>query len=911
MKRRLLTVLLSAPLFTVTFAALYAHPASAATSSGGIDGGGFQNVVAVDPHGTGIVISGADVSGFQVGSNNGTSFSPRNKAATTSGDLSVATIKFATKSNMVYAGTGSGLSGSGFWVSSDGGQTWTSTGTGDPQPNFSGINLDGFNFRSTGNLIALDESTNPPTIYAATYDLGVMRSTDGGNTWSVIGLAGKYLRGIAIDPLNPAVVYAASYNDGVYLSTKANQSCINPCALFGSSAMAGSPLFPEELLTLGNPSNPTVLYVAAAANTGAGALGGIYKYSGGAWSLIDGDAGTLSRNSVWFGIDGYISNDGRHHLVVGCHDVCQADSGAWGTLYEDVYRSDDEGHTWTSLVLPPTLVNNEEGGPGGPQWWEALPSGFPQYMLGQSNFGVSHIAIDPTDHKRYFVSGNSGVWRTDDGGLNWYPCVRGMMVSQAQAVAVDPNQPGRVYTAVFDWRLLYSTDHGVTEQRSMPAGAGDWGTAVAVDPVSSRVYLATGLPDPTTSGDLFSADAATMTWQSEGLGAVDGGRRADGIAVDEVSGQPVVIASVVGSGIWREAGGSWGTKPVLANSSFAGGVPAVTWVHGSNLVYVYDRNSGLWLSKDYGKTWGAAPIWATKTVNPMSGYVSADPTLPSRVYVSVDSGLYRIDNADATPQVTALSLPNPGAVTVDKTGVVWVAGVQGTMQTGKLYRSTDQGLSWPSFDDDFFRNVAGWPSEIAVGPDGYQYMASLYNAMVVGSPVHAQGIPTVTGLNPSSGAITGGTQVTITGTNFTGATEVNFGRVPAAGFTVVSPTQITATSPPGLTLGAVDATVTTANATSAPALPDLFTYAITPTLTAVTPLSGSTDGGTTVTITGATFTGATTVKFGTVNATSFTVLTDWKISAVSPAHATGTVDITVSGPGGISPTSAADHFTYL
>ena len=41
-----------------------------------------------------------------------------------------------------------------------------------------------------------------------------------------------------------------------------------------------------------------------------------------------------------------------------------------------------------------------------------------------------------------------------------------------------------------------------------------------------------------------------------------------------------------------------------------------------------------------------------------------------------------------------------------------------------------------------------------MGPDGYQYMASLYNAMVVGSPVHAQAIPTVTGLNPSSGAIT-------------------------------------------------------------------------------------------------------------------------------------------------------------
>jgi hypothetical protein len=898
-------------MFTVVMVTFSAAPAAASSSSGGIDGGGFQNVVAVDPHGSGIVISGADVSGFQVGSGNGTRFSPRNQAATQSGDLSVATIKFATRSNAIYAGTGSGNSGSDFWTSLDGGQTWTKTGEGSPQPNFSGINLDHFNFRSTGNLLALDESQSPPIIYAASYDEGVMRSSDGGNTWTVIGLAGKYLRGIAIDPNNPAIVYVASYDDGVYVSTDANGDCTSSCELFGSTAMSGSPLYPEELLTLGTSTSPTVLYAAAAANTDTGTLGGIYKYSAGTWSLIDGDAGTLSRNSVWFAIDGYISADGRRHLVVGCHDVCQADTGSWGTLYEDVYRSDDEGHTWTSLILPPSVIqSNQEGGPGGPQWWEALPSGFPQYMLGQSGFGVSQIAVDPSDRQRYFVSGNSGVWRTDNAGLTWYPCVSGMMVTQAQSVAVDPNQPGRVYTAVFDWRLLYSTDHGATSVRSLPPGAGDWGTSVAVDPVNSRVYLATGEPDPTTSGDLFSADAATMTWKSEGLGAADGGKRADGIAVDEVSGQPVVVASVVGSGIWREQAGSWGTKPVLANASFGGGVPTVSWIHGSNLVYVYDRNSGLWLSKDYGKTWGTQPIWAVKTIAPLSGYIAADPTDPSRVYASVDTGLFRIDDADGVPVVTAISLPSPGAVTVDQSGAVWVAGVQNTLATGKLYRSTDQGGTWPSFDDDYYRNIAGWPSEIAVGSDGYQYVASLYNAMVVGAPVNAQGIPSVTGVSPASGSIAGGTSVTIAGTNFTGATEVNFGRVAAAGFTVVGSTKIVATSPPGLALGPADIGVTTANATSAPTAADLFTYAVTPTVTGVAPSSGSTGGGTAVLITGSTLLGATDVKFGTVSATSFTVVSDWKISAVTPPRVAGTVDVTVTGPGGTSLTSPTDQYTY-
>ncbi len=53
----------------------------------------------------------------------------------------------------------------------------------------------------------------------------------------------------------------------------------------------------------------------------------------------------------------------------------------------------------------------------------------------------------------------------------------------------------------------------------------------------------------------------------------------------------------------------------------------------------------------------------------------------------------------------------------------------------------------------------------------------------------------VTVVAPNSGPVSGGQPVTVTGTNFTGATKVLFGTTPAAGFTVDSPTQITATTP--------------------------------------------------------------------------------------------------------------------
>jgi hypothetical protein len=83
--------------------------------------------------------------------------------------------------------------------------------------------------------------------------------------------------------------------------------------------------------------------------------------------------------------------------------------------------------------------------------------------------------------------------------------------------------------------------------------------------------------------------------------------------------------------------------------------------------------------------------------------------------------------------------------------------------------------------------------------------------------------PTVTGINPSSGPVTGGTSVTITGSKFTGATAVKFGANNATAFTVDSDTQITAISPAGVA-GVVDVTVTTASGTSAIGASDQFTY---------------------------------------------------------------------------------------
>jgi hypothetical protein len=84
-----------------------------------------------------------------------------------------------------------------------------------------------------------------------------------------------------------------------------------------------------------------------------------------------------------------------------------------------------------------------------------------------------------------------------------------------------------------------------------------------------------------------------------------------------------------------------------------------------------------------------------------------------------------------------------------------------------------------------------------------------------------------------------------------------------------------------------------------------------PVITNVSPASGPTAGGTVVTITGNFFTGATSVKFGTTAATSFTVNSGTSITATAPAGTLGTVDIFITTPLGTSTVTPSGKFTYI
>jgi len=141
-----------------------------------------------------------------------------------------------------------------------------------------------------------------------------------------------------------------------------------------------------------------------------------------------------------------------------------------------------------------------------------------------------------------------------------------------------------------------------------------------------------------------------------------------------------------------------------------------------------------------------------------------------------------------------------------------------------------------------------------------------------------------------------GKTIEILGQGFTGTTRVTFNGTTAS-FSVVSNTYLIATVPAGATSGLIAVTTPGGN------LKSNRRFLVVPSLTSFDPTSGPV--GTPVTLTGASFTGARSVKFGGVSAT-FTVDSDVQISTTVPVGAV-TGRITVTTPGGTA--ASATSFT--
>jgi hypothetical protein len=391
----------------------------------------------------------------------------------------------------------------------------------------------------------------------------------------------------------------------------------------------------------------------------------------------------------------------------------------------------------------------------------------------------------------------------------------------------------------------------------------------------------------------FGGTAASFTVNSDGDITATAPTRAAGTVDVTVTGPTGTSATSFADQY------SYDSPPTLTSVSPTAGPAA-----GGNTVVIRGTNFVSGSTVKFGATASPSVTFVSSTRlsvrAPAHGAVTVDVrvTTPGGTTPLVAADRYSFKPA---PTVTSLS-PNAGSTaggnTVTITGSNFVSGA--TVRFGTVASTSVTFVSSTHLKAKAPAHSAGRVNVTVstVGGTSATSNGSLY----------AYGPPTVTSVSPNGGHTTGGNTVTITGSNFVPGATVTFATTASTSVTYVSGTQLRAKAP-AHAAGTVNVRVATGGGISATSNGSLYAYGA-PTVSSVSPNNGGTAGGNTVTINGTGFVPGATVKFGATASTAVTFVSSTQLKAKAPAHAAGTVNITVSTGGGASAASHASLYAY-
>ncbi|MHC4354652.1 MAG: WD40/YVTN/BNR-like repeat-containing protein, partial [Planctomycetota bacterium] len=300
-----------------------------------------------------------------------------------------------TNGAIIYAGAAEG----GVWKSTDFGQSWV------PLMQYEDAIAVGSLAIDPSNASVIYAGTGEPTSWPGYDGVGVLKSTNGGVTWTPTGSLGNgHIARVAIDPTSTTTVYCAGFSGGLYKSTNGGTSW--------TQILSGD--VTDFAL---NPTTTTIMYAG--------------KRNDGLYKSTDGGA---TWNKLAGGLPAAMSN----RVMVS---VCAADPLVVYTKFDrTVYKTTDGGTTWTNLgdhggntygywctyvAVDPTNpdivfaagVSVEKSTNGGTTW-TVLSSGT-NWEIDRLHPDQHAMVFDPTDHTKLYAGNDGGVYYSTNSGNNW------------------------------------------------------------------------------------------------------------------------------------------------------------------------------------------------------------------------------------------------------------------------------------------------------------------------------------------------------------------------------------------------------------------------------------------------------------------------------------------------------------
>jgi hypothetical protein len=638
--------------------------------------GGRISSLAIDPNDDNHLWMGAADGGVFESFDSGDTWTPvfDDQTALSIGSIAV----HPTHSSIVYVGTGEeagggwSYDGEGVLKTTDGGATWTNMGLGE--------------VRRIGR-VAIDP-VDPQRVFVAASgglwqedaDRGVYRSTDGGSSWTkVLFVANDTgVVDVAIDPSNPNRIYAATWQ-----RTRANNhnhfggvnSGIHRSLDGGDTwtQLAGG-LPTGSLGRIGlaiAPSSTDVVY--AIIGTEAGGLNGIYRSldAGDTWSRVNQSTLPFFFSSFTYYF-GQIRVDPQNANIVYALDLNLWRSTTGGSNFGNISGSLHADQHALEIDGSGRIFVGNDGG-----FYKSLDNA--ASWIHNQTLAISQfydLCIDELDpNRRYGGTQDNGTLRTTTAGLDDWANVIGGDGMQCE---VDPSDSNKVYGESQWGNLRRSTDGGDTFVDATsgidPADRVNWVAPVVIDRVTpTRLYTGTYR--------VYRSVDSAVSWTAITPDLTNG--PGDG---PDVSGDPD----------WRETT-DHGASPIQGTVTAIGVSPV-----DNTIVWAGTDDGNVWVSSDDGVQWtqvnppGPAywvtdivpdPYDAQKAWLTVSGFRS-DDRMPY-VRVTEDLGQTWQTRTGGLPEVPVSSIaPDP----------FWQAQLFIGTDVG-VFRSEDAGNSWTFLPD--------------------------------------------------------------------------------------------------------------------------------------------------------------------------------------------------------------------